>query len=123
MFYQKNTCVGKAATMKRFEYSPLCKKLKAQPDFEKKQYEALDKIDETINKKPTLKNYGKSNLKYDGNYGFCKYGDIKKFDKSSLKSKHSFLANFFYDLDKFTKLKTQKEKKCIIKLQNYIMTC
>ena len=32
----------KAATMKRFEYSPLGKKLKAQPDISKKQYQKLD---------------------------------------------------------------------------------
>ena len=33
----------KAATMKKYEYSPLGKKLKAQTDIAKKQYEGLDK--------------------------------------------------------------------------------
>ena len=33
----------KAATMKRFEYSPLGKELKAQTDIAKKQYQGLDK--------------------------------------------------------------------------------
>ena len=35
----------------------------------------------------------------------------KKFDRFSLKSKYSFLANIFNDLDKFTRVKTQKEKR------------
>ena len=33
----------KAATLKRFEYSPLGKELKAQTDIAKKQYQGLDK--------------------------------------------------------------------------------
>ena len=35
----------------------------------------------------------------------------KKFDRFSLKPKYSFLANIFNDLDKFTRVKTQKEKR------------
>ena len=34
----------KDATMKRFEYSPLGKELKAQTDIVKKQYQGLNKI-------------------------------------------------------------------------------
>ena len=34
----------KAATMKRFEYLPLGKELKAQTDIEKNQYQRLDNI-------------------------------------------------------------------------------
>ena len=33
--------LGKAATMKRFEYCPLGKELKAQTDIAKKQYQTL----------------------------------------------------------------------------------
>ena len=36
MFYQKKTLLEKAATMKRFKYSPLDKELKAETDIEKK---------------------------------------------------------------------------------------
>ena len=52
---------------------------------------------------------------------FCKYRNIKKFNNLSSKSKHSFLANLFDDLDKFNKLKPQnketkeKENKCVDK--------
>ena len=100
--------------MKRFANSSLGSELKNQTDIAKKQYQVLDKIYEIveiINKKPRLKNYRKSDLTCDGNYSFYKYcRDIKKFYNLSLKSKHSFLAKFFDDLDGFTKLKTQKEK-------------
>ena len=39
----KNDLLEKAATFKRFEYSPLGKELKAQTDIAKKQYHGLDK--------------------------------------------------------------------------------
>ena len=104
----------KAAAMKRFEYLLLDKELKSKMDIAKKQYQTLHKmyeIDEAINKKVTLKNYSTSDLVYEGNYSFYKnYRDTKKLDKLSLKSKHLFLVTFIYDLDKFTKLKTQKER-------------
>ena len=118
----KKDLIEKAATMKRFEYPSLGRELTAQTDISNKQYQALDKIhelDETINEKPSLKNYSKSYLIYDSNYKFYKcYHDIKKFDNFSLKSKHLFQVNFSGDLDKFSKLKTQKEKtekknKCV----------
>ena len=104
----------KAAAMKRFEYLLLDKELKSKMDIAKKQYQTLHnmyEIDEAINKKVTLKNYSTSDLVYEGNYSFYKnYRDTKKLDKLSLKSKHLFLVTFIYDLDKFTKLKTQKER-------------
>ena len=104
----------KAAAMKRFEYLLLDKELKSKMDIAKKQYQTLHKmyeIDEAINKKVTLKNYSTSDLVYEGNYSFYKnYRDTKKLDKLSLKSKHLFLVTFIYDLDKFTELKTQKER-------------
>ena len=104
----------KAAAMKRFEYLLLDKELKSKMDIAKKQYQTLHKmyeIDEAINKKVTLKKYSTSDLVYEGNYSFYKnYRDTKKLDKLSLKSKHLFLVTFIYDLDKFTELKTQKER-------------
>ena len=62
--------IKKAATIKRFEYSPLPSELKKQIDVARKQYQRLDKVykfdknekDETINKEekgdknPILKN-------------------------------------------------------------------
>ena len=54
----------KAVASKKFEYSPLGKKLKAQTGITKNQYQKFDntnELDETINKKSTLKNYSKSN--------------------------------------------------------------
>ena len=72
----KKDLIEKVATMKRFEYPSLGRELTAQTDISNKQYQALDKIhelDETINKKPSLKNYSKSYLIYDSNYKFYKY--------------------------------------------------
>ena len=42
--------------------------------------------------------------------GFANIIVIKKIEKFSLKSKHLSVLNFFYDLDKSAKLKTQKQK-------------
>ena len=70
--------------MKRFEYSPLGKELKAQNDITKKQYAKLDDtfgFDKIIKKeKPALKNYSKLDLIYNSNYSFYKYyRDSKNF--------------------------------------------
>ena len=66
--------LGKAASMKRFEYSLLGKELKAQNDISKKQYQGLDKacisdkdnknVNESLIKKEKKK-YNKSNLIYN----------------------------------------------------------
>ena len=101
----------KSATMKRFEYLPLHKELKAETNIAMKQYQTLDKIygtDETISKKSIPKNYSKSDLIYDCNYSFYKYCNVKKIDNLFSKSKHSFLAEFFNDLIKLDKLNTEK---------------
>ena len=124
----------KAATMERCEYLPLGKELKAHIDIAKKQYQKLDctsELDKVIEKeKLTLKMYNKLNVIYDSNFSFFKYYcDIKKFDNLSSKSMYSFLIRFFNDLDKFNKLKPQKEetkrkkRTSLMQLQNYIMTC
>ena len=57
--------------------------------------------------KPALKKYNKSD---NNNHSFYKYHNTKKFENLSLEIKYYFLASFFDDLDKFTKLKRQKEK-------------
>ena len=68
--------VEKAATMKRFEYSPLEKELKVQTDIAKNQYQNLDHtfdFDKMIKKEAKFKNYDKSNLIYDSKCTFYKY--------------------------------------------------
>ena len=61
MFYPKKDLLEKAATMKRFEYSPLGKELKVQTDIAKKQYQKFDntyKFDKIIKEgKATLNKY------------------------------------------------------------------
>ena len=97
----QNDLLEKAATIKRFEYSPSGKELKAQNETAKKQYQILDKIyeyNETINKNDKTviyKTHSKSDLIYDSSHTFYKYySDIKKSNKHSLKPNHSFLSNF-----------------------------
>ena len=102
------------ATTKWFEYSPSGKELKTQTDIADKLYQGLDKIyqfNETLKKKPTLKKRNKSALIYNNKYSFYKYyRDSKKIENLSLESKYSFLAKHYNDLDKFSKLKLQKQK-------------
>ena len=74
MFYSKKKKKEEAATIKRFEYSPLGKELKAQTDIAKKKYQKLDKTFEfhkIIKKgKPALKKHNGSNLIYGSKYSF-----------------------------------------------------
>ena len=52
----------------------------------------------------------KKNQHLKSKYSFYKYyQDSKKFDNLSFKSKYSFLAEFFNDLNKFNKLKTRRK--------------
>ena len=60
----------KAATIKRFEYSPLASQLKIHIDIAKMQYQRFDKVYEfgvRINIQPTLKTYNKLDLIYNAN--------------------------------------------------------
>ena len=65
---------------------------------------------------------------YNSDYSFNKYVcNIKKFENLSLKSKYLFLAKFWNDLNKFNKLKPQKEETqrqeqmSMIKLQSHVV--
>ena len=66
----------KAATLKRFEYSPLGSELKKQTSVAEKAVSNTDKIyesDETINKESTPKKYNKSDPIYNTNHSFYKH--------------------------------------------------
>ena len=80
IFYLKKKqkkLLEKAATIKRFEYSPLGKELNAQTDIAKKQYQKLDhkyESEKVIKKeKPMVKKYNRSNIIYDTKYSFYPY--------------------------------------------------
>ena len=107
-FLPEKGLLVKAATIKRFKYSPLGSKLKRQSHIEGKQYQGLIKVykfdkkegNETIkkikkehkndDKKPTVKEYNRSNLIYNSNHNFYKYCNVKKIDNLSFKSKYLF---------------------------------
>ena len=68
----------KAAGLKRFEYSPLGKELKAPTSAAEKQYQKLDKIFESNKKEEVIKkSRAMSNLVYNKDFTFYKYGNIK----------------------------------------------
>ena len=98
--------------MKRFEYSPLGKELKAQTDIAKKQYQKLHdtyEFDKIIKEeKPTFKRYNRLNLFYNSKYNFYEYYIIN-LNSLSLRSKYKVLTSFYNELNKFYSLKTQKE--------------
>ena len=102
----------KATTIKRFEYSPLDKELKAQTDIAKKQYQGWDKTfisnkdNESLIKKEKDK-YNRSNLIYS-RLSFYSYSNDKNFNSLSFKSKYSYLLNFYKDLQIFIKMKPIK---------------
>ena len=95
----------KAATMKRFEYSPLGRKLKGQTDITKKQYQRLDNTYEfdriiiIIIKKTAIRIYNRSNLICNSKYSFYEYYDID-FNTLSLTSKYRFSTSFYEELKK-----------------------
>ena len=102
----------KAATMERFEYSPLEKESKAQTNITKKHYQKLDHtfdFDRIIKKeKSTLKKYNRSNLIYDSKYIFYVYHNIRNFNYLSQKSSISILFSFLSKLNNFNNINPQK---------------
>ena len=132
MFYQKKDLLEKAATMKKFEYSPLEKESKAQTNITKKHYQKLDRtfdFDRIIKKeKSTLKKYNRSSLIYDSKYIFYAYHNIRNFNYLSQKSSISILFSFLSKLNNFNNINPQKwrtkekNRLCIIMHPNYIMS-
>ena len=116
----------KAATIKRFEYSPLGNELKKQTDIAKKQYQGQDKtfsfskynknVNESLIKKEAVattipkKKYNKSNLIYN-RLSFYSYNNDKRFDSLSFESKYSHLLDFYDGLKKMIKMKTRNLTK------------
>ena len=71
--------------MKRFEDSLISKKLKAQSDIAKKQYQKLDDTDEFVrikNEIPTIQKYKRTNLIYDNRHSFYEYYNNKLLNSS-----------------------------------------
>ena len=91
----KKDLLGKAATMKIFEYSPLGKELKTQTDITKKQYKKLDITSEsdkiTKKEKREFKKYNRSNLIYNSKYSFNTDYNIKNLKDMCPESKYQIL--------------------------------
>ena len=100
--------------MKRFEDLRISKKLKAQSDIAKKQYQKLDNTDEFVrikNEIPTIKKYKRKNLIYNNRHSFYEYYNNKLLNssKSYLEWKYMFLLSFYSDLNKNNNTNLQKE--------------
>ena len=78
----------KAAALKRFEYLPLGKELKAQTDIAKKQHQKLD------NKEWKIGKYNKSDMIDNTVNSLYKYNDLKKVNKISMNQKSNFYQTF-----------------------------
>ena len=78
----------KAAALKRFEYLPLGKELKAQTDIAKKQHQKLDNEEWKIGK------YNKSDMIDNTVNSLYKYNDLKKVNKISMNQKSNFYQTF-----------------------------
>ena len=117
----KKDLLEKVVTMKRFEYSPFGKELKAQTDIAKKQYQKLGNAYE-FGEKLQYKKYNSSNLVYNSKHSFYGYYNDKKYNSYPLELKYTILISFFVDLNKLSNVNPQKEstekKKelCIIML-------
>ena len=104
--------------MKRFEYSPLGKELKARTCDEEKQYQKLDKVFESNKKgEKILKSRAESNLVYSKDFTFYKYHNINEVAKLFSYSKQNDLAEFkdtlktfYYDTEEI-KPKNKAQKK------------
>ena len=85
----------KAAALKRSEYSPLGKELKAQTSAAEKQYQILDKAFESNKRvEKNFKSCAKPNLVYSKDFIFYKYHNTNEFDTHSFYSKQNDLIEF-----------------------------
>ena len=100
--------LDKAATMKRFEYSPVGKELKAQTGIAKKWYQKLDNPYESKKILTKEKPSHKPNLIYDRKYSFYSYYSINIFYSLYLTPKYPILFSFYSELNKFNDLNPRK---------------
>ena len=120
---QEKDLLEKAVSIKRFEYSPLGKEIKAQTDIAKNQYQKLGDtydFDKIIRKEnPIFKKCNRSNMIYDSKYSFYAYHDINKINSLFLKSKYPIFLSFHSDLNKFHNLNPRKGRTKDIKATVY----
>ena len=104
----KKDLLEKVVTMKRFEYSPFGKELKAQTDIAKKQYQKLGNAYE-FGEKLQYKKYNSSNLVYNSKHSFYGYYNDNKYNSYPLELKYTILISFFVYLNKLSNVNPQKE--------------
>ena len=114
----------KTDTIKRFEYLPLGRELKAETDNAKKLYQKFDtyEFDRIIKKEKTMfEKYNRSNLIDDSKYSFYPYYNIKNVNSLSLTSKYSILFLFSSESRWFVGLKLIQLKQQKTQLSHIIL--
>ena len=113
----ENDWLEKAAALKRFEYSPLGKELKAQTCVAEEQYQGLNKLFNPDQKEEpvTIKTekseiISESKLMYDNKYSFSEYENVRKFSDISFMSKYYKMLLFCHWLNEFRELMPRTEK-------------
>ena len=99
----------KAATMRRFEYSPLGKELEKQTSVAEKQYQRFDKVFSHDEKEEAVKikkeislATDQSSLFYNNKYSFIEFKNFGKYMDDSLVSRYNnYLDPFKQQLEEF----------------------
>ena len=103
----------KAAALKKFKYSPLCKKLKKQTSVAEKQHQKFHNtygFDRIKKEKGVIQIYNRLNLVYDSKYSFYEYYNIPYCNTMSPESIYPVLLSFFNDLNKFNNPNVRKKR-------------
>ena len=114
----------KTDTIKRFEYLPLSRELKAETDNAKKLYQKFDtyEFDRIIKKEKTMfEKYNRSNLIDDSKYSFYPYYNIKNVNSLSLTSKYLILFSFSSESRWFVGLKLIQPEQQKTQLSHIIL--
>ena len=117
MFYEKKL-VEKAATIKKFEYSPLDSELKKQYRGLSKLFKSDEKEEPVTIKKEKPAINGESKLIYDSRYSFSDYSNIRKYYALPFLTKYYRLLSFYLnefriylnELNEFRNLVPRTEK-------------
>ena len=118
----------KAATMKRFEYSPSSKELKKRTKVCETQYQSFDKVFNNDGKevpvkikKEVLLTTDESSLFYSNKCSFIEFKNFRKYMDNSLVSRYNnYLASFKQPLEEFKKITPRKLKTKAKKRTVYI---
>ena len=108
--------LGKAAALKRFEYSPLGKELKKETSVAEKHFQIFDKIfnyderEEPVKiKKEGPLTTDRWSLVWDSKYSFSEYRNVDKYYNLSFTTKYDRLFSFYHRLNELRNFAPETE--------------